>query len=94
MTRIVTTHHRYKRPPRKRKAVPLAGPSVVRSSQASKPAPPAPTSDDRKSVIVTAKRRRSRFGDVPDVTPEEHRQRGDAADALFRDIVRQATAKD
>jgi hypothetical protein len=26
MTRIVTTHYRYKRPPRKRKATPLATP--------------------------------------------------------------------
>jgi hypothetical protein len=29
MTRIVTTHYRYKPPPRKRKAPPLAGPAVV-----------------------------------------------------------------
>jgi hypothetical protein len=29
MTRIVTTYYRYKPPPRKRKAVPLAGPAVV-----------------------------------------------------------------
>jgi hypothetical protein len=29
MTRIVTTHYRYKPPPRKRKAVPLAGTAVV-----------------------------------------------------------------
>ena len=33
----------------------------------------------------------SRFGDVPDMTLEEHRRRGDAADALFREIVRRAT---
>ncbi len=36
----------------------------------------------------TVKRRPGRFGDVPDMTPEEHRRRGDAADALFREIVR------
>ena len=29
MTRIVTTHYRYKPPPRKRKAVPLEAPAVV-----------------------------------------------------------------
>jgi hypothetical protein len=29
MTRVVTTHYRYKPPPRKRKAAPLAGPAVV-----------------------------------------------------------------
>ena len=43
------------------------------------------------SVIVTAKRRLGRFGDVPDMTLEEHQRRGDAADALFREIVRRAT---
>ena len=29
MTRIVTTHYRYKRPPRKRKAVAIDGPAIV-----------------------------------------------------------------
>jgi hypothetical protein len=106
--RIVTSTYRYKRPPRKRKAVPLEVPAIVRkraplSQQASaadkvgddRPAQ-APANDVRKPVIVTVKRRSSRFGDVPDMTPEEHRQRGDAADALFREIeiVRQATGKD
>jgi hypothetical protein len=42
-------------------------------------------------VIVTVKRRRSRFGDAPDLTSDEHQQRGDAADTLFREIVRRAT---
>jgi hypothetical protein len=30
MTRIVTTRYPYKRPPRKRKAVPLEGPAIAR----------------------------------------------------------------
>jgi hypothetical protein len=62
---------------------------------------PAPGNDNRpetstsmddppKSAIVTVKRRPGRFGDAPDLTPEEHRQRGDAADALFREVVRRA----
>jgi hypothetical protein len=58
---------------------------------ASCPKTPAPAHDDRKPAIVAVKRRPGRFGDAPDLTPEEHRQRGDAADALFREIVRQAT---
>ena len=91
-SRIVTSTYRYKRPPRKRKAVPLEGPAIVRRG-AAKPADAsrAPANDDRKSAIVTAKRRPGRFGDVPDMTPEEHQRRGDAADALFREIVRRAT---
>ena len=87
------THYRYKRPPRKRKAVPLEGSAIVRKG-AAKPATPAPANDDRKSAIVTAKRRPGRFGDAPDVMPEEHRRRGEAADALWRTLVRRATGKD
>jgi len=30
----------------------------------------------------------------PDMTPEELQRRGDAADALWRELVRRATAKD
>jgi len=30
------------------------------------------------------------FGDAPDMTPEEHRRRGDAADALWHELVRRA----
>ena len=78
-TRIVTTHYRYKRPPRKRKAVPLEGPAIV-----SKRAP------RWQPVIVTAKRRRERFGDAPDLMPVEHRRRGDAATELWRELVRRA----
>jgi hypothetical protein len=42
-------------------------------------------------VIVTVKRRSNRLDDVPDMALEEHQRRGDAADALFREIVRRAT---
>ena len=52
-----------------------------RVAKPAKVAPP-PADDDRKSAIVTAKHpRRGRFGDVPDMTPEEHKRRGDAAGA-------------
>ena len=48
---------------------------------------------DEPATIVTAKnQRRSRFGDVPDMTPEEHKRRGNAADALFRELKRQIAA--
>ena len=83
MTRIVTSTYRYKRPPRKKKAVPMELPTIVRKGAAKPETPPAPANDptgvDPKSAIVTAKRRRSKFGDVPDMTPEEHQRRGDAA---------------
>jgi hypothetical protein len=47
---------------------------------------------ETRPVIVTAKNpHRGRFGDVPDMKPEEHERRGDAAEALFREPVRRAT---
>jgi hypothetical protein len=60
-------------------------PEALASS--AKPAPP-----DRKAVIVTARKPRGRFGDAPDLTPEEHQRRGDAAETLFRELVRRAAA--
>ena len=86
MTRIVTTHYRYKRPPRKRKAVALEVPAIVRAGTAS-----AAPAEDRKPAIVTARRPRKRYADVPDMTPEEHQRRGDAADALWRELLRRAS---
>ena len=128
MTRIVTTTYRYKRPPRKRKAVALEGPAVVTAKSSRRPSLGTkrrrprfgaarhyddgaaqlnqahrarqheypvrlPANDDRKSAIVTIKRK-SRFGDAPDLTPEEHQRRGEAADAMWRGLVGRATAKD
>ena len=37
-SRIVTTHYHYKRPPRKRKAVPLEGPAIVTPKPKAAPA--------------------------------------------------------
>ena len=91
MTRIVTSTYRYKRPPRNRKPVLLEVPAIVRKGAAKPKTTPAPANDDRKPVIVTVKRRGSQFGDVPDMTLEEHQRRGEAADTLFREIVRRAT---
>jgi hypothetical protein len=47
-----------------------------------------------RSAIVTAKRPRSRFGDAPDLTPEEHSRRGEAAAELWREMMRRAASKD
>ena len=67
-----------------------AQPSTPRA--AARVAPP-PANDDRKSAIVTIKRK-SRFGDPPDLTPEEHQRRGEAADAMWSSLVDRATAKE
>ena len=98
---IVTTHYRYKRPPRKRKAAALdvrrswrgrgtaAGDGLPHLREA------AASQRDRHSQRRSSPRRTrivGRFGDVPDMTPEEHKRRGDAADALFREMKRQIAA--
>jgi len=51
---------------------------------------PSPANDDgpRKSAIVTSRKPRTWRSDVSDMAPEEHRQRGDTADALFREMKR------
>lgn len=71
MTRIVRTHHHYKRPPRKRKAVVLDVPAVVsiqrkprRSVATHVDTPePMPVVAPRRSAIIT--------GSAPDMMPEE-----------------------
>jgi hypothetical protein len=105
---IVRTSYRYKRPPRKQKAVALDVPAIVKPTPMKKQqrgpvirlgAKGAEAVNDngnqpRPAAIVTAKNpRRGRFGDVPDMTPEEHKRRGDAADALFREMKRQIAVK-
>jgi hypothetical protein len=94
-TRLITYPHRYKRPPRKKKSAPLKVPAVVRRGRKGEDiatAQPVPANDDRRSSIVKVQRPRGRFGDAPDLTSEELQQRRDAADALFKELVRQATS--
>ena len=123
---IVTTSYRYKRPPRKRKAVALEAPAIRHSEKQPPPhrderggaeasEPPAitttgqraqpstpretarvapPANDDRKTAIVTVRRRGKRFFDAPDLTPEELQRRGEAASAMWSRLVGRATAKD
>ena len=115
---IVRTSYRYKRPPRKRKAVALDVPVIVSAKapgksvarpksqraetgilaavQGAQPAAQTSTreeglssrTNDRMSAIVTVRRNQGRFGEPPDMTPEEHQRRGDAAQALWRELAR------
>jgi hypothetical protein len=55
-------------------------------SEAAQPKHIGAANDDQKPVIVTARRPGRRLADVSDMAPEEHKRRGDAADALFREI--------
>ena len=92
MTRIVTYTHRYKRTRRKRRAAPLDMPAIVRAGEkasplASKPEP-SPANDDRKPAMVTARKPGSRPV-APDLTEEEVQQHGNAAVALWREMMRQ-----
>jgi hypothetical protein len=84
---IVRTDYRPKRA-RKRKQ-PVDIPRAIVSAQPPKPkrAKPAPVA----SRIVSAPRKTStRFGPVQEIDHAEHQRRGDAAEALFRELSRRA----
>jgi hypothetical protein len=53
-------------------------------------APPAAA--EQTSSVVTI-RRKSRFGDVPELAPDEVRRRADLANDLFQDFKRQIATK-
>lgn len=105
--RIVTYAHRYKRPPKRRKAVALEVPAIVTRARkkwpgsADRPAAPPPANDDPKptpptpaAIVTVRSRRHAMHGHLlEDLTAEEANRRADAADALFREIVRRATGK-
>jgi hypothetical protein len=85
-------HRRTMPPPESTPAIP----AVVRSStkRAGASAVVA-ANDDRKPAIVTIRRTPAKIlppGLLPE-TPEEANRRGDAADALWRELVRRATGK-
>jgi hypothetical protein len=76
---------------------PVARPTVCRIAQPKTSttrtfAEPTPAKV-HASAIVTRRAKPGRFGDVPDMTTEKHQRRGDAADALFRELVRRATGE-
>jgi hypothetical protein len=64
------------KPPKKHLGAPIQRIEGVQEAAAERPR------------IVTARKPRGRFGDVPDMPPEEHPRRGAAAEALFRELVR------
>ena len=81
MTRIVTARSP-KRAPAKRKPPPPSA-AIVTPQQPRPAAAPA-------AIVRTKSQRSSVFGDAPEMTLEEHKRRGDAAEALFRELVRRA----
>jgi hypothetical protein len=85
---IVTNHYRYKRPPRRKKAQPaeVAGPAIVTAAKPKPGRSPEPTSARQSAIIRKASR-------VPDLTQEELKRRGDAADAMFQEMKRRIAEK-
>ena len=98
MPRIVRTAYRYRRPPRKRQAVALEVPAVVKAADpadARKRARPTPPESTPAAIVTIRSREGAMLAHLlEDLTPEEHQRRGDAADALFREVVRRVTGKD
>ena len=88
---IVTTAYRYKRPPKKRKAVALEVPVIVtkRTATPAKVAPP-PANDDRKSaIVIITKRSKLRGEPVSPAAPAGYEE----ATAHYRAIIRQRLRK-
>ena len=68
MARIVTHTYRYKRPPRRKKAVPLEVPAVVKAANPAKA---------RKLGLVSARKPGKQHAFVPDLAEEEVQPRRD-----------------
>jgi len=84
MARIVTHAYRYKHPPRRKKAVALEVPAVVKAADPAKA---------RKLGIVTARKPGKQHTFVPDLAEEEVQRRRDTADAMIQDFKRQIAEK-
>jgi hypothetical protein len=80
---VVHYEHHYKRPPKKKPKKPaIEVPPVVRAE-------PTRADDEEpraRPAIVTIRKRGSDA--LSDLTPEEHQRRGDAAEAIFREMKR------
>jgi len=76
--------------------VALEVPTIVAAKKSRRPKPEHQAAaklkevqdDERKSAIVTARSPGKRYAEVPDMTEEEHKRRGDAATALWRELMR------
>jgi hypothetical protein len=69
----------------------ISGASIVRGALSGIIGPPSEeAAADTPTAVVTIRRRGKR--DVPDMTPEEHKRRGDGADAMFQEMKRQIAA--
>jgi hypothetical protein len=75
-------------------------PAITTTGQRAQPSTPheaarvaPPANDDRKPAIFTARKPKRGNDDAPGLRPEELQRRGEAAEALWRELVRRATTK-
>ena len=89
-TCIVTSTYRYKRPRRSAIITVRDRRTVQRQREQQQMAKALAGGEPRRSAIVTARKLEKAIPDgwLPD-TPEEHKRRGDAADALFQEMKRE-----
>ena len=91
------TTNRYKPPPQKQEALDPRT-AVVRSTKPGNDTGPEaehlPSAGKKPTIVTSRRAERSGNADVPEMTPGEHQRRGDAADALFRELVRRAMGPD
>jgi hypothetical protein len=89
---IVRYAYRPKRARKPKPAVELSVPIIVRRGGATE-ALSSETKPRPKAAMVTARKPGKVYRNVPDLTEEELQRRRDAADAVFREVVRRTTAK-
>jgi len=82
-----------KRPDKRKHAAEVSDAALEEAATVDHPSGTATSVAPTRSAIVTIRRKSGRFGDAPDMTPEEHKRRGDAADALFREMKHQIAKK-
>ena len=54
---------------------------------------PNPAALATPTVVTVRRRKHASLAQVPEMTPEEHKRRGDAADAMFQEMKRVIAAK-
>jgi hypothetical protein len=97
---IVHTDYRPKRARKRKKSPPI--PQRIVSAKQPRPAiddavvtPRRPAAQAAAitvpRIVTTSPKRMTRFGPVQEIDAEEHQRRGDAAEALFKELVRRAT---
>jgi hypothetical protein len=68
----------------------IYAPRSPRRKPTARPTEPTSANADRPPAIVTGRKPGEQRAGLPEMTSEEHERRGDAAEALWRELVRRS----